>query len=443
MSEKILIVDDEANITSSFASLLSDEGYQTKSAASVDEALRLSADTDFALVLLDLNMPTRSGLEYLRELHSPLRPEVLVISGQSEITVALEAIKLGALDYLEKPVPPERLLASVRTALLVAAANSHRRLIADELDDRASMIGQSAPMRALQSQIERIAPTDSQVLITGANGTGKELVATRLHLASQRRERPLVRVNCPGIPETLFESELFGHRKGAFTGAVRDFPGKFVQADQGTIFLDEIGDLPMACQAKLLRVLESGEVETLGATDTQQTNARVICATNRDLSGLIATGEFREDLFYRISVLNIAVPPLDQRRDDIPALVGEFLRRFDPKGRTRLAPETMAYLCALDYPGNVRQLKNIIERLTILHGGRTVTVAEIDPSTPPNLGALSEAPPTLSQRLQDFERGLIKQTLEQCHGNISEAARKLGTDRANLSRKVSQLHLGE
>ncbi len=443
MPEKILIVDDEANITSSFASLLGDEGYKTKSAASVEEALRLSANTDFGLVLLDLNMPRQSGLEFLKEHPSTSRPEVLVISGQSEITVALEAIKLGALDYLEKPVSPERLLASVRTALMVAAANSHRRLMVDELDNRTSMIGTSAPMRALQNEIERIAPTDSQVLITGANGTGKELVATRLHLISQRRERPFIRVNCPGIPETLFESELFGHRKGAFTGAVKDFPGKFMQAHTGTIFLDEIGDLPLPCQAKLLRVLESGEVETLGATETRQTDVRVICATNRDLGSLIAAGEFREDLFYRISVLNIVVPPLDKRRDDIPALVGNFLRRFDPKGHTRLAPETMAYLCARDYPGNVRQLKNIIERLTILHSEKTVTVADLDPSVKPDSSSEHDSPSTLSQRLQEFERGLIEQTLEQCHGNISEAARQLGTDRANLSRKDLQFRLGE
>lgn len=443
MSEKILIVDDEPNIVSSFASLLGDEGYLTKSAVSVNEALQLCSQTDFALVLLDLNMPERSGLEFLRDLPRPLRPEVLVISGQSEIAVALEAVKLGALDYLEKPVSPERILASVRTSLLVAAANSHRRLMADELDDRARMVGDSAPMRALQSQIYRIAPADSQVLITGPNGTGKELVAIRLHLASARRDRPFVRVNCPGIPETLFESELFGHRKGSFTGAIKDFPGKFVQADHGTIFLDEIGDLPLACQAKLLRVLEGGEVETLGATETQQTDVRVICATNRDLGQLIAAGKFREDLFYRISVLNIDVPSLDQRREDIPTLVGEFLRRFDPGGQTQIAPEAMACLCTLDYPGNVRQLKNLIERLTILNSGQMVTTADLSPSSPPARSTKNGKPANLSEQLLEFERGLIKQTLEQCQGNISEAARQLGTDRANLSRKVRQLRLGE
>jgi transcriptional regulator with GAF, ATPase, and Fis domain len=291
--------------------------------------------------------------------------------------------------------------------------------------------------------IERAAPTDATVLVIGENGTGKELVATRLFLQSDRRDKPFVKVNCPGIPQTLFESELFGHRKGAFTGAVKDYPGKFVLADGGTIFLDEIGDLPSDCQAKLLRVLETGEVETLGATEKCQVDVRVVCATNRNLAKLVSEGSFREDLYYRISVLVIDVPPLRKRPEDIPILTGEFLKRFDPSQRTQLSPEALAVLATLEYPGNVRQLKNIIERLTILARHDRIEPQDIMTHAPPTIRSdgSKDSDISLAEKMRRFEAQLIKKALDDCSNNISAAAKKLGVDRANLSKKIKELGL--
>lgn len=440
MPERILIIDDEPGITRSFSSLLADEGYRSTCAGSVDEGLAALRKQRFDLVLLDLNMPGQSGLDFLRALtvESPA-PTVLVVSGQSNIPTALEAIKLGAVDYLEKPVPPERLLAGVRSALQLAAANRQRAMLVGDIDHGSQMIGHSAALKKLLVTVAKVAPTKTNVLITGENGTGKELVATRLFLQSDRADFPFVKVNCPGVPATLFESELFGHTKGAFTGAVKDHPGKFILADRGTLFLDEIGDLPIECQAKLLRIIETGEVERLGETNTRLVDVRLICATNRDLKRLVSEGKFREDLFYRISVVTIDVPPLRRRRDDIPLLTGEFLRRFDPGGGCRLSPDAMAHLTTLDYPGNVRQLKNIIERLTIFFHGRTVTSSDLgDAST-----TAQEEPDCLADRLADYEKQLLAAMLAETAGNIAEAGRRLGIDRANLSRKIKEYGLKE
>ncbi len=443
MLSRILIIDDEPNITSSFVSLLTDEGHLAEGASDAETGLKRIARSRYDLVLLDLNLPGLSGIDFLKRIKGDATaPMVLVISGQSEIAVALEAMKLGAVDYLEKPVAPERLISSVRAALMLLQAERQRSIMADEVDAGSQMIGQSASMKQLSSVISQAAPTDVTVLIEGENGTGKELVATRIYLESRRRDRPFVKVNCPGIPETLFESELFGHRKGAFTGAVKDYPGKFVMADGGTIFLDEIGDLPRSCQAKLLRVLETGEVETLGATDRHLVDVRVIAATNRNLTELIAQAQFREDLFYRLSVFQITVPPLRERTDDIPLLVGEFLRRFDPSSQTTLSADALAYLTTLDYPGNVRQLKNIIERLTIIAHGRTINLEEL--TSQPGSGTPAAPAPnasSLAEQLRTFEKNLLQTTLQRCKGNISEAARLLEVDRSNLSRKIKEFGL--
>lgn len=315
----------------------------------------------------------------------------------------------------------------------------------NEIDQQCQILGQSTAVRKLLSTITQVAPTDTAVLITGENGTGKELVATRIYLQSKRRTAPFLKVNCPGIPETLFESELFGHVRGAFTGAVKDHPGKFAQADGGTIFLDEIGDLPLSCQAKLLRVLETGEIETLGTSQPRRVDVRVICATNQDLHERITQGKFRQDLYYRISVFTIDVPPLSARLDDVPVLVGEFLKRFDPGGRTRFTPSAMAALGARQYPGNVRQLKNLVERLTILCSGRTVDTDDIAAHFGEAAQVVfSEAKTenfSLSDEVNRFEKGVIAQTLAECNGNIAEASRRLKIDRANLSRKVKEYNL--
>jgi two-component system nitrogen regulation response regulator NtrX len=443
VANRILIVDDEPNVLSSFSSLLKDEGHMVVTSASAEDALKKAASQRFDLVLLDIQLPGMSGIDFLRELKAVVSPPlVLVISGQADIPTALEAVRLGAVDFLEKPVQPEKLIAGVNSSLQLAAAERQRHLMVEAMDDRSRIIGESKAIRGMLGTVSQVAPTETTVLITGENGTGKELVATRIFLESARRTRPFVKVNCPGIPESLFESELFGHIKGAFTGAVKDYPGKFAMADGGTIFLDEIGDLPANCQAKLLRVLESGEVETLGLSERRTVDTRIICASNRNLKELVAEGKFREDLYYRIGVFVIEVPPLEARRDDIPVLAGEFLRRFDPSGTTRLSPEALAYLTMLPYPGNVRQLKNIIERLCILHRERTVELWDLRTdlgTTPRDKGDSGAA--SLADSIANFERNLIAETLLRTKGNISEAARVLNVGRANLSRKIKELGL--
>lgn len=444
MTGTVLIVDDEPNIVSAFSSLLKDEGYRTTGAGSAEEARRLCDQKSFDLILLDLQLPGQGGLEFFRDLKSTtMSPRVLIISGKADIPTALEAVRLGAIDFLEKPVPPEKLIASVSAAMSLVDAERQRTMLVSEIDEQCRIVGKSPAIRKLLATISQVAPADSTVLITGENGTGKELIATRLFLESRRRDKAFLKVNCPGIPETLFESELFGHVKGSFTGAVRDHPGKFVMADGGTIFLDEIGDLPLACQAKLLRVLETGEVETLGLEGTREVNVRVICATNRDLPSLIRDGKFREDLYYRVSVLIIEAPSLASRADDIPLLTGEFLRRFNPAGTTRLSAATLAHLSTLKFPGNVRQLKNLIERLCILYPDREIDVDQIEEHQRP---ATSPSPPenddlSLNDRMNQYEKRLIESTLNASRGNISEAARRLKTDRANLSRKIKEFGL--
>lgn len=443
MSTRVLIVDDEPKITSAFASLLKEDGYLTVTAGSAEEGSKVVGNMLVDVILLDIQLPGRSGLAWLEELKSEGYPaEVLMVSGQADIPMAMQAVKHGAVDFLEKPVQPEKLLSSVAAAVSLSRANRQRALHIEDLDEQSTMIGDSAAMHHLRNTLDRVAPSDSTVLITGESGTGKELVATRLFLASGRRERPFVRVNCPGIPETLFESELFGHLKGAFTGAVKDHPGKFAMADGGTILLDEIGDLPMPSQAKLLRVLETGEVETLGATERRHVDVRLICATNRDLKSMVERREFREDLYYRISVIVIDAPPLSARRDDIPLLIGHFLNRFDPTGRTTLSIDAIAYLRTLPYRGNVRQLKNLIERLCILYGGKQITTSQITAEFgPEGVHPAPEAATSLADKLAGYEKFLIERAVQDADGNIAEAARTLGVDRANLSRKVRELGL--
>ena len=443
MAAQILIVDDEPNVVLSFASLLRDEGYETQVAGSAEDAQKLSEHTVFDLILLDIQLPGISGLAWLEQLKARQYPaELLVISGEADIPMALDAIKLGAVDFLEKPVEPTVLLDSVAKALQLGSSNRQRTDFSALMEEHSPMIGRSPAMLKLKREIEQVAQSDTTVLITGENGTGKELVATRIHLASSRREQPLIRVNCPGIPETLFESELFGHVKGAFTGAVRDHAGKFSLADGGTIFLDEIGDLPITCQAKLLRVLETGEIETLGTEQRRKVDVRVLSATNQDLPRLVEEGKFRRDLYYRISVFPLTVPSLEARAEDIPLLTGEFLRRYDPDGRTRLSGDALAFVASLPYPGNVRQLKNLVERLTILYAGRTIAPAEIQPLALESAAATPQVTGgTLTDRLNRFERTLIEEALGQSDGNISRAARLLGVDRANLSKKIKELGL--
>ena len=441
---KILIIDDEPNIRQSFSSLLKDEGHLTTVAGTAEDGLSLCQSKEFDLILLDLGLPGISGLEFLDQLRkSGSTSLVLVVSGQADIPSALKAVRSGAIDFLEKPVPAEKLIASVRASLMVAQANHQRNLMVDSIEAGSQMFGNSPLFRKLLKTITQVAPTDSTVLIQGENGTGKELVASQIYLKSNRRNNPFIRINCPGIPETLFESELFGHKKGAFTGAIKNHPGKFVLADQGTIFLDEIGDLPLSCQAKLLRVLETGEVETLGQTEIQQVDVRVICATNQDLNQLVSEGKFRQDLYYRISVFGLEVPPLRDRTEDIPLLIGEFLKRYDPTGRTSFSPSAIAWLASQKYPGNIRQLKNSVERFCILFRDQEIQLNDIDlgVSQKKEDEPMTNRSSSLAENLKQYEKELITRTLKECDGNISETARKLQVERSVLSRKVKELGL--
>ncbi|MDF1543750.1 MAG: sigma-54 dependent transcriptional regulator [bacterium] len=447
MNTRILIVDDEPNIVSSFSDLLKDEGFRISGAGSIAEGERLLSGQWFDLVLLDLNFPESSGLELLQQIgRLPNGPAVIVISGQSEVGTAIEALKLGAADYLEKPVDPRRLTATVKNVVAWHNAKKQQRQMIEEIDGQSKLLGESQSMNRLRSLIDSAAPHDAAVLITGENGTGKELVATRLHLHSNRRDKPFIKVNCPGIPPALFESELFGHKKGSFTGAVKDYPGKFRLADGGTILLDEIGDLPRECQAKLLRALETGEIETIGAIELDIVDVRVICATNRDLNDAVKRGEFREDLYYRISVLSIEVPALRDRSSDIPFLAESFLHRFDPSGSTTLTPDAAAFLSRQQFPGNVRELRNLMERLTIFHRGARISISQLDvasqtENTNRSVNEKAGETKSLAESVNQYERQLIAFTLKQCDNNISRAARALKVDRANLSRKIKELGL--
>jgi len=446
MPERILIVDDEPHIRSAFSSLLRDEKLKSSAVPTAEEGLQQCRLGNADLVLLDLQLPGKSGLDFLEEVRTlPEPPVVLVVSGHADIPSALTAVRRGAVDFLEKPVPPEKLIASVRAALMLARSDRQRRTMIDNLDSSHRLIGESQSIRELLRTISQVAPTDTTVLIRGENGTGKELVATRVYLESARKDRPFIKVNCPGIPETLFESELFGHVKGSFTGAIKDFPGKFALADSGTLFLDEIGDLPLACQAKLLRTIETGEIETIGLETPRTVDVRIIAATNRNLEQLVSEGAFREDLYYRVTVFELPVPPLAKRPTDIPLLIGAFLHRYDPSGTTRLTPDAIAYLAAQQYPGNVRQLKNMIERLTIFYRQQDVNLEDIlraglFPSVHQPTG---EKPSTLTEKLEVFEREMIRAALAAHDGNISATARELSVDRANLSRKIKNLSIGE
>ena len=445
MPAKILIIDDEQNILLAFSSLLTDQGYVCNTAASAEDALKKTEQKDYDLILLDLNLPKMSGIDFLKQVQNKNDNSVIiVISGQSEISTALEAVRLGAIDYLEKPVSPERLIASVRIALLVADSKRHRAIAVEEIKEQNQIIGKSAQIKSVLKLIKQMAPTDSTVLITGENGTGKELVAASIFLGSKRKNNPYIKVNCPGIPTTLFESELFGHKKGAYTGAVKDYPGKFLLADKGTLFLDEIGDLPLECQAKLLRVIEAGTIEPLGATKSYQTDVRIICATNRNLNELIKIGKFREDLYYRISVLSIEIPPLRKRLDDIPALIGSFLNKYDPSGLTTISGDALAFLSTLDYPGNVRQLKNMIERLLILTREKTIEVEHLYNIFPTEFSNRKDNSfqLSLSEKIKNFEKQIIANSLKECESNISKTAAMLKTDRSHISRKIKEYNLG-
>ena len=449
MSPRVLLVDDEPNIRKMVGALLQSEGFETAEAPNGAAALAaVERDTPDA-VLLDLMMPGGpDGLATLEHLKR-VAPDVPVVmmSGKASLTDAVRATKLGAFQFLEKPLTPEGVLTTLRAALALSRTLAENRRLHEALGHSDPLVGVSKAMEGLRALITRVAPTEVRVLITGESGTGKELVASAIHRQSARAGKPFVCVNSAAIPKDLVESEMFGHERGAFTGASERRAGRFELADGGTLLLDEVGDLGPEAQAKLLRVLESGVIERLGGEKPITVDVRVIAATNKDLSRATQQGRFREDLLFRLNVLPIHIPPLRERPEDVAPLVQHFAARQAARlGRAvRLDPGAVQLLGAYPWPGNVRELANLVERLAILATGDTITADDVTRVVPQD-GAPAPPPEgwtdvALSDALDQFERTLIARALSAARGNVAEAARKLATDRANLYRRMRRLGL--
>jgi len=452
MSPRVLLVDDEANIRRMVGALLQSEGYETVEAADGNAGVARLVDDAPDVVLLDLMMPPGpdglATLEQIRKL-APHIP-VVMMSGKANLADAVRATKLGAFQFLEKPLTPEGLLVALRSALELGRTLAENKRLHEQLGHADPLVGASAAMEELRTLIARVAPTESRVLITGESGTGKELVASAIHRQSVRGGKPFVTVNSAALPRDLVESEMFGHERGAFTGATERRQGRFELADGGTLFLDEVGDLGPEAQAKLLRVLESGVVERVGGERPFGVNVRVIAATNKDLQQEVRQGRFREDLWFRLNVLPIHITPLRERPEDVAPLVRHFAGRCAARlGRpVKFDAGTVPLLAAYVWPGNVRELANIIERLAILATGDTVSAADVARVLPNNgvgvvVGAKGSDEPwrdiALSETLDQYERELIAKALSVSRGNVAEAARRLQTDRANLYRRMRRL----
>ena len=442
-NEHILIVDDERAIQSSLRGVLEDEGYRVTAVGSGAEAIGVVADEAPDVVFLDIWMPGLDGIETLAQLKR-VRPEmaVVMISGHATIETAVKATRLGAYDFIEKPLSLDKTLVTVTRALEHVRLETENQSLREKLDERSQLIGETAVMRALREQIATAAPTNGRVLIHGENGSGKELVARAVHALSARRERAFVEVNCAAIPEELIESELFGHEKGAFTGAHARRRGRFELADGGTIFLDEIGDMSLKTQAKVLRALEEQSFERVGGKDTIKVDVRVIAASNRNLASLIRDGRFREDLFYRLSVIPIEVPPLRIRTDDIPLLIDHFIRIFSTENGKRLktlSGEALAYFLAYDWPGNVRELRNMVERLVIMAPRNVIEAEDLPAPLRPKerFGEVGEASRRSLREARDgFERAYILAELRANDGNMTRTSERLGIERSHLYRKI-------
>ena len=451
MTRRILIVDDEQGIRGALGQLLEFEGYDVRTAANAVDGLAEYARFKPQLVFMDVKMAGIDGLEALRKLREQDPNAVVVmISGHATIQTAVEATQHGAYDILEKPLDTDRILVTLRNALAHLELHEENARLRDSVRSRFEIVGASYAIRMVTEKIELVAKTPARVLITGENGTGKELVAQAIHANSPRAKGPFVEVNCAAIPSELIESELFGHMKGSFTGAVQDRAGKFEQADGGTLFLDEIGDMSLAAQAKVLRVLQDGVVTRIGGAKSTQVDVRVLAATNKEVDAEIAAGRFREDLYYRLNVVPVHVPPLRERREDIPLLIGHFVGQLT--GAAGLAPralgdDAVARLAQLDWPGNVRELRNTIERLLILASGPRVTAADVDrlvgrraDGGEPGLGSLLDVP-TFEEFKHAAERAYLVAKLRAYDWNVSETARGLDMPRSNLYKKIERYGL--
>jgi DNA-binding NtrC family response regulator len=443
----VLLVDDEEKILKTLGRALRDEGHECVATASPREALRLLGVRPFDVLVVDNLMPERTGLEFIRDLVASTpaddRPQILMMTAHATVQSAIEAMKLGAVDYLQKPFEVEELLVVVRHALEVQRLRTQHRYLISERDEEFGhygIVGRSRAIQEVISRAERVAQSRSTVLITGETGTGKELVARAIHDRSAQREMPLIKVNCAAIPESLLESELFGHVRGAFTGATANKKGRFALAHGGTIFLDEIGAMTGLLQGKLLRVLQEREFEPLGAERTEKVDVRVIAATNRDLRQLVAEGKFQEDLYYRLNVIPIEIPPLRERREDITGLVEHFLRKHAQRTGKRVNGLDEAALAALrghDWPGNVRELENTIERAVVLSGGPVIDLRGISllGASAPGASLPSAA---LHQNVEWAERETIRRALEASGGVKKDAAALMGISQRALSHYLAK-----
>jgi two-component system, NtrC family, nitrogen regulation response regulator NtrX len=446
----ILIVDDEPNIRRMLAALLRAEGFRTREAGAPRGALAEIASGEPDAVLLDLYLGEESGLEWLPHIREAA-PDVPVVmmSGRASLSDAVHATRLGAFHFIEKPLAPEAVLLTLRSALELRDARELNRALQAELRGDGEMVGGGAAMEAVRALVARVAPTDARVLITGESGTGKEVLASAIHRHSPRASGPFVKLNCAAIPRDLVESEMFGHERGAFTGATERRRGRFELASGGTLFLDEIGDLGLEAQAKLLRALETGEIARVGGGEPIRVDVRILAATNKELRAEVAAARFREDLFFRLHVIPLHLPPLRDRADDVPLLAEHLLARIRARHALpppRLSAGAMEVLARHPWPGNVRELANILERISILHAGAEVGPAEVrallaGAAPPPPAGAAYRADDDrpLGDRLDEFERALLLGALQAGGGSMAEAARLLRTDRANLYRRMRRL----
>jgi DNA-binding NtrC family response regulator len=443
----LLIVDDEANTLASLSRAFRLAGHEATVCDNAAKALELAKAQNFDLILSDVVMPGKDGLTLLEEMKKQgVTAPVVMMSGQAHIEMAVKATRLGALDFLEKPISTDKLLLTVENALKLQRLESENRQLRQRLGKH-EIVWKGEAMRRVMAQLERVAASESRVCILGETGTGKELVARTIHEKSARVAGPFVTLNCAAVPAELIESELFGHEKGSFTGASGRHIGKFEQADQGTIFLDEIGDMPLSMQAKLLRVLEEGEVERIGGDKPIAVNVRVVVATHRDLEARVREEKFRQDLFHRIYVFPLVLPPLRDRQEDIPALVEHFAAQVCTQNGWKPVPfskEAMQALQSYSWPGNVRELRNMVERLMLLATDGQVDLATVQMALPKTASGANAATAVsgfgpLADRVQSFEREVILAELRRSHQNMSLAAKALGLERSHLYKKAEQL----
>jgi two-component system nitrogen regulation response regulator NtrX len=443
MPNSVLVVDDEEGIRRTLAGVLEDEGFSVHTAASGEECLAAFERRAFSCVLLDVWLPGIDGIETLDRLKAAY-PEtaVIMISGHGNIAAAVRATQLGALDFIEKPLQIERTVVAITNALRRRQLEADNKMLRGQLDEDV-MIGDSVPIRALRQQISVAAPTNGRILIYGESGTGKELAARAIHSASPRVSKPFVELNCAAIPEELIESELFGHTKGAFTGATQSKRGKFEQADGGTLLLDEIGDMSLKVQAKVLRVLEEQRFEPVGSNAPIKVDVRIIAATNKRLDEEMEKGAFRVDLFYRLNVIPFEIPPLRERAEDIPLLVDHFNRKYSAsynKLTKVFSEDALAEMGAYPWPGNIRELRNTIERVVIMNSQQRVDAADIPPLGPEGIAPPSRYNYTSYRKGREvYERDYIIRKLTECEGNVTRTAEAMGIDRSHLYRRMKAL----